>query len=89
MILEGSRDRWFRVLESSSGKLLWQARLDMTPNAFPISYGKDGTQYLSITSGGGGPVDVSWQALTPEIQNPTSATTLWVFKLAGEGAGKP
>ncbi len=89
VILEGSRDRWFRVLESSSGKLLWQARLDMTPNAFPISYGKDGAQYLSITTGGGGPVDVSWQALTPEIQNPTSATTLWVFKLAGEGTGKP
>jgi alcohol dehydrogenase (cytochrome c) len=88
VILEGSRDRWFRVSESATGKVLWQARLDLTPNAFPISYAKDGTQYVSITAGGGGPVDVSWQALTPEIQNPGNATTLWVFKLP-EGMGKP
>ncbi len=83
LIFEGSRDRWFRASESATGKLLWQARLDMSPNAFPISYAKGGTQYVSITTGGGGPVDVSWGTLTPELQNPGNATTLWVFKVPG------
>jgi len=59
-------------------------RLDLTPNAFPISYTANGTQYVSISTGGGGPVDVSWQSLTPEIQNPGGATTLWVFKLPAD-----
>ena len=81
LVFEGSRDRWFRASDSATGKALWQVRLDGTPNAFPISYARDGTQFVAVTSGGGGPVDVSWQSLTPEIENPGGATTLWVFKL--------
>ena len=84
LVFEGSRDRWFRASDSATGKPLWQARLDMTPNAFPVSYARDGTQFVAITSGGGGPVDVSWQTLTPEIENPAGATTLWVFKSGSE-----
>ena len=81
LLFEGSRDRYFRASDSASGKMLWQTRLDLTPNAFPISYARDGRQYVAITAGGGGPVDVSWQTLTPEIENPGGATTLWVFAL--------
>ncbi|MBK6658010.1 MAG: PQQ-binding-like beta-propeller repeat protein [Proteobacteria bacterium] len=88
LLFEGSRDRYFRASDSASGKLLWQTRLDLTPNAFPITYARDGRQYVAITSGGGGPVDVSWQSLTPEIENPGGATTLWVFAL-DEGVGPP
>jgi alcohol dehydrogenase (cytochrome c) len=84
LIFEGSRDRWFRASDSVTGKALWQARLDMTPNAFPIVYGKGGTEYVSITTGGGGPADVAWQTLTPELVNPSGATTLWVFKLPSQ-----
>jgi alcohol dehydrogenase (cytochrome c) len=61
---------------------LWQARLDLTPNAFPIVYGTGGAEFVAITTGGGGPMDVAWQTLTPELVNPSGATTLWVFKLA-------
>ncbi len=88
LVFEGSRDRYFRASDSASGKPLWQTRLDLTPNAFPISYARDGRQYVAITSGGGGPVDVSWQTLTPEIENPGGATTLWVFAL-DEGKDGP
>ncbi len=80
LVFEGSRDRWFRASDSATGEPLWQVRLDMTPNAFPITYASGGTQYVAITTGGGGPVDVSWQTLTPEIDNPAGATTLWVFR---------
>ena len=84
LVFEGSRDRWFRASDSASGEVLWQARLDMTPNAFPITYASSDVQYVAITTGGGGPVDVSWQTLTPELQNPAGATTLWVFHLGRE-----
>jgi alcohol dehydrogenase (cytochrome c) len=85
VIFEGSRDRWFRAVESATGKPLWQIRLDMTPNGFPITFARDGTQYVSITTGGGGAIDIVWQPLTPEIKNPGGATTLWVFKLGAKG----
>lgn len=81
LVFEGSRDRWFRASDSATGKALWQARLDGTPNAFPISYARDGSQFVAVTTGGGGPVDVSWQSLTPEVDTAGGATTLWVFKL--------
>jgi alcohol dehydrogenase (cytochrome c) len=82
LIFEGSRDRWFRASDSATGKPLWKIRLDMTPGGYPISYAKNGTQYVAVTTGGGVALDVIWQTLTPEIQNPAGATTLWVFKLA-------
>jgi alcohol dehydrogenase (cytochrome c) len=86
VIFEGTRDRWFRASNSATGDVLWQARLDLTPNAFPIVYGTAGTEYVSVTTGGGGPVDVSSQSLTPEDVNPSGATTLWVFKLGHDGS---
>jgi alcohol dehydrogenase (cytochrome c) len=85
VIFEGTRDRWFRASNAATGDVLWQARLDLTPNSFPIVYGTGGTEYVAVTTGGGGPVDVSSQSLTPEDVNPSGATTLWVFKL-GHGA---
>jgi len=88
LLFEGSRDRYFRASDSASGKPLWQTRLDLTPNAFPITYAREGRQYVAITTGGGGPVDVSWQSLTPEIDNPGGATTLWVFAL-DDGSAAP
>ena len=82
LIFEGSRDRWFRASDSATGKPLWKIRLDMVPLGYPISFARDGTQYVAITTGGGVALDVIWQTLTPEINNPAGATTLWVFKLA-------
>ncbi len=82
LIFEGSRDRWFRASDSATGKALWKIRLDMTPGGYPISFARDGTQYVAVTTGGGVALDVIWQTLTPELVNPAGATTLWVFKLS-------
>ena len=54
LILEGSRDRWFRASDSATGAKLWQIRLDGVPNSFPISFSVDGIQYIAVTAGGGG-----------------------------------
>jgi alcohol dehydrogenase (cytochrome c) len=82
LLFEGSRDRWFRASDSASGRVLWQARLDNVPSASPITFMVGNEQYVSITTGGGGPNDVTVQPLTPEIEATSGATTLWTFKLS-------
>ena len=51
----GTMDRWFRVVDATNGKLLYQFRC---PSGFigqPITYqGSDGRQYLAMLSGVGG-----------------------------------
>lgn len=51
----GTMDRWFKVVDATNGKLLYQFR---APSGFigqPITYqGSDGRQYLALLSGVGG-----------------------------------
>lgn len=79
----GGRDRKFRAFDSTTGKVLWQKKLDNILSAFPITYARDGIQYVAITSGGGNPNDILTQTLTPELEPANRGTTLWVFKLPG------
>jgi alcohol dehydrogenase (cytochrome c) len=81
LVFEGGHDRYFRASDSATGKVLWQVRLDSAPSATPISFAANGVQYVAITSGGGNPMEVTRQPLTPEIGPTKQATTLWVFKL--------
>jgi alcohol dehydrogenase (cytochrome c) len=81
LIFEGTRDRWFRASDDRTGKVLWQVRLDGAVSSSPITYSVDGVQYVAVTTGGGGPLDVLMGALTQEIQTPATGTTLWVFRL--------
>ena len=66
LLFEGSSDRTFRALDSMTGQILWQTVLSDVPNAFPESFSAGGKQCVLITTGGGGPVDATYAALTPE-----------------------
>lgn len=81
LVFEGSRDRWFRALDSNSGKELWQVRLSDTPNSFPITYAIDGRQFVAVVTGGGTYQDNFVAHLTPEIEASTGGPALWVFAL--------
>jgi alcohol dehydrogenase (cytochrome c) len=85
LVFEGSLDRVFRARDDSSGKVLWQARLNDVPNSAPISYAVGGRQYVAIVVGNGGPQPEAWTPLVSEIQNPPDrgAATVWVFELSG------
>lgn len=83
LLFQGSRDRMFRALDQATGKTLWETRLAAQPSAFPITYAIGGQQYVAVVAGGGGAHDITWPNITPEIDNPTGATTLYVFKLPG------
>ena len=52
----GTMDRWFKVVDASNGKLLYQFRAPLRlhrPARSPIK-GSDGTQYVAMLSGVGG-----------------------------------
>jgi hypothetical protein len=51
------------------------------PSSFPITYAVGGEQYVAVVAGGGGAHEATWPTLTPEIDNPAGATTLYVFNL--------
>lgn len=84
LVFEGGRDRRFRALDNATGKTLWETRLSAVPSSTPITYAANGRQYVAIVAGGGNAHDASWPILTPEIENPQGATTLWIFGLPGE-----
>ena len=50
----GSKDEMFHAFDSSTGKLLWQSKLDAGGYATPCTYMMSGRQYIVIAAGGGG-----------------------------------
>jgi alcohol dehydrogenase (cytochrome c) len=81
VLFDGSRDRMFRASDASTGRTLWSIRLDAAPSSTPVTYSAGGQQYVAVVAGGGGPHDITWAALTPEIDSPAESPSLWVFKL--------
>jgi alcohol dehydrogenase (cytochrome c) len=86
----GDWNRYVSAFDVSSGKLLWQNRLTMSPQGFPVTYAVAGRQYLAVPVGGGA---ASWGTtipilLTPDIKRPSSGNALFVFALPERTAPK-
>ena len=88
LVFEGARDRKFNALDSRTGNLLWSWPLNAPPSSTPIAYSAHGQQYVAVVAGGGNPHDITWRAMTPEIDDPADGVTLYVFKLPGLVAAK-
>ena len=84
VVFGGGRDRMFRAFDSRTGEELWHVQLDNVPAAAPISFARDGKQYVAITTGGGHANDVTRSSQTPEIELAPAGTTLWLFRLPEE-----
>jgi alcohol dehydrogenase (cytochrome c) len=80
LVFVGALDRFFSAYNATTGKLLWHTQLNAAPNSSPVTYSVQGEQYIAVVAGGGFLSSAS-SRLTPEIDNPTGGTTLWVFKL--------
>jgi len=51
LFIGATDDNYFRALEASSGRMLWETQLSARGNANPMSYqGKDGNQYVVISA---------------------------------------
>jgi alcohol dehydrogenase (cytochrome c) len=80
-------DRYFRAYDDRNGKILWEARLNDVPNAFPITYMVDGRQYIAMIAGDSGINGrAHYVGLVPEIgaSLPAPGAVLWVWEL-GQG----
>ena len=56
VFIGGSSDSLFRAFDSATGKILWEAPLEASGHATPLTYlgKKTGRQYVVIAAGGGG-----------------------------------
>jgi alcohol dehydrogenase (cytochrome c) len=82
VVFNGSIDRMVKAYDASTGKVLWETRLNDVPGSAPMSYSVDGKQYVGVVVGNGGAQAATWPVLVPEIQNPPNGgAALWVFEL--------
>jgi quinoprotein glucose dehydrogenase len=55
IFVAATQDKYFRAVEESSGKVLWETHLPAGGHATPMTYlGRDGVQYVLISAGGSG-----------------------------------
>ncbi len=85
----GTLDRWFKVVDDRSGKLLYQFH---APSGFvgqPITYqGMDGKQYIAILDGvGGWPGAIANAEIDPRVRNGALGFTGAVGDLPGVTSG--
>ena len=76
LVFAGGVDGMFRALDAKDGEELWSVKLDTSVQGFPTTFEVDGRQYIAVGSGGA----LNYEALTPEIVQPSGAT-LFVFAL--------
>ena len=54
VFIGGSKDEMFHAFDKTTGKLLWQFKLNAGGYATPCTYAVNGKQYVIIAAGGGG-----------------------------------
>lgn len=82
LVFEGGSDRWFRALDSSTGRTLWQTRLANAPSSFPLAYKVGTTEYIAVVVGEAG-VDYRFSIYTPELPLWGTGKEVVVFALGG------
>jgi len=86
LVFGGDLARYFRAYDDTTGKVLWETRLNNVVNSFPVSYRANGKQYVAVVVGSGSTLPRALGGLTPEIANPASGSVLWVFALPDKAA---
>jgi alcohol dehydrogenase (cytochrome c) len=81
LVFSGDIDRYFKALDDSTGKVLWQVRTNNMVNSFPITYSVNGKQYVAVAAGSGSGLGRSLATLVPDVKYPDAGSTLWVFAL--------
>jgi alcohol dehydrogenase (cytochrome c) len=79
LIFNGGMDRYFRALDQTDGKIIWQTRLGSQVFGAPVSYSIMGRQYIAVVAGGGyngGAVNAM-----PTIDQPPGGNMVYVFAL--------
>src|SRR5271165_261356 len=80
LVFQGRGDGKFSAYQATDGKLLWEFDAGVGIAAAPITYSVDGTQYVSVLSGWGGPMVL---ANRPNSKGNVGSGRLLTFKLGG------
>jgi len=80
LVFGGTADRQFFALNSETGKLLWQTRLNGDVSGAPISYELDGKQYIAVAAGGRAAPTTTLGRLVG-VDVPQGSGVIWVFAL--------
>jgi alcohol dehydrogenase (cytochrome c) len=84
LVLEGHWDRYFRVYDAATGKILYTSpRMPTLVQGFPITYAVNGKQFIAVPVGTGGG---SWSSsmvtdTIPEARVPPATNSIFVFAL--------
>ena len=80
VVFGGSADRRFFALDTDTGALLWQMRLNGDVSGAPVTFEVGGTQYVAVGAGGRIAQTTSYARLTGE-DIPQGSGVIWVFAL--------
>ena len=80
IVFGGSADRRFFALDTDTGALLWQMRLNGDISGAPVTFEVGGKQYVAIGAGGRIAQTTSYARLTGE-DIPQGSGVIWVFAL--------
>ena len=78
VVFTGELTGEFIALDANTGKILWQFQTPSGIIGQPVTWEKDGDQYVTVTSGIGG---VYARQPDPNLQHVAHVGSLWTFKL--------
>ena len=85
LVFVGDWDRFVFAYDAETGEQLWQTRLALMTNGFPITYAVNGKQYVAVSAGASigqsNWMDILPRALVPEKRNPRVGNGIYVFAL--------
>jgi alcohol dehydrogenase (cytochrome c) len=79
LLFNGGMDRYFRALDQTNGKVLWQTRLGSQVFGGAATFRIKGRQYVAVTAGGG--YNPHPLPLTVGIDQPSGSNMVYVFAL--------
>jgi alcohol dehydrogenase (cytochrome c) len=83
IVFGGTADRRLFALDTESGDLLWEARLNGDISGAPVTFEVNGTQYLAVGAGGRIGMTTSYARFT-DTTIPQGSGVMWVFALPKE-----
>ena len=80
LVFGGTADRRLFALDTDTGELLWQTRLNGDISGAPVTFEVDGKQYLAVGAGGRIAQTTSYAELI-DIDISQGTGVVWVFAL--------
>jgi alcohol dehydrogenase (cytochrome c) len=80
LVFNGGIDRYLRAFDQNDGKVLWQTRLGSHVSGAPVSFSRNGRQYIAVVAGGGFGGGIS-PTRFPEIDQSSGSNMVYVFAL--------